>query len=872
MLDVGVDGNDLWVTTSYGVALYDRSTTPPQGVVGMALPGTTSAIRVLGDVAYVGSGSRLYLIRKGNPLQVISSIDVGGTVNDLLEVPPYVFVAATNGITNVDLIDPARPAIAGRLSTTAGGAFSLARRTNTLYAADGDQTVELYTIQIPSVPQKIGTVNALPRSTSVQVSGSVLFVSDGQQSQLFAVDGSQAVPVSTWSSIPTSSFFSPATSIALVSGVDRRIRAIDFTQLDQPVILWQSELAPSGGNLNRIQGIAGTAASAYFAGGDIGLATADLANFRAPHPVRLHPGSTASSLGAAGATIVVAEGTKLARYRRDSGRLDALAPLDDGRASIVHDNDAARILGSSGSALTLWDAATGSVVSSASLRSAVVSAVLQGNAAFVVLLDKSFWRIDLTTAAATATEIVAMPAHSVARSGNAIATAQIDQDSGRTILRYWSDSNTANAPVTLNVDGGATSGVALSGSKAIVVPFRGVTIADFSNGSIKVVPETAPGTDLVASGDSVYFLTRSVIQQISVAAASVQRSWSLPAEGTALAMIDDSTIGVASDQGVIFLNVATTSSQPLLATVETTNSYEKKIVAGGDRISLFDGRSVDNFVATAMTHAPRYQFTLPLDSTAADVAADDARIYTLSANGRVSAYEATRPLASFQIDEGADVVAHRIFFIAGALHVTFTRGCSAGACEKKTIVLDPRNGLQQTASYSGALLDAVDSGTIAFIVTELPAEIRQLDIRDPWHPAAVKSVAAEGNPVSIAYSDAQRSVYTLGAKLYAYDSASLAKRGELLQPWVVDPSGRITYLDQRVRISGSCGVIAGREFDPLFFDITGPLAWGGPTRLPSPAAVRGVGRLDGAWYFLSDYSLEAWSEGAQPERGRGVRR
>src|SRR6185295_9541854 len=56
-LDLSVDGSDLWVATSYGLQLYDRTVDPPSLVAAIPLSGVTAVVRASGGTAYVGSGS-----------------------------------------------------------------------------------------------------------------------------------------------------------------------------------------------------------------------------------------------------------------------------------------------------------------------------------------------------------------------------------------------------------------------------------------------------------------------------------------------------------------------------------------------------------------------------------------------------------------------------------------------------------------------------------------------------------------------------------------------------------------------------------------------------------------------------------------------
>ena len=52
VLDIAIDGNDLWAATSYGVQLFARSVTPPRSIARVAIPGITRVVRASAGIAY----------------------------------------------------------------------------------------------------------------------------------------------------------------------------------------------------------------------------------------------------------------------------------------------------------------------------------------------------------------------------------------------------------------------------------------------------------------------------------------------------------------------------------------------------------------------------------------------------------------------------------------------------------------------------------------------------------------------------------------------------------------------------------------------------------------------------------------------------
>ena len=112
--------------------------------------------------------------------------------------------------------------------------------------------------------------------------------------------------------------------------------------------------------------------------------------------------------------------------------------------------------------------------------------------------------------------------------------------------------------------------------------------------------------------------------------------------------------------------------------------------------------------------------------------------------------------------------------------------------------------------------DVVTSGTRAYVLTELPNEVRVVDISDPAHPSVLVSHATEGSQPPRAIAFANNTVYVLGEKLYAYSPTDLSKTGEQLTSYVTDPASGLTYVDQHLRADGACIALTGRQFAPQF--------------------------------------------------------
>src|SRR5256712_6460114 len=157
ILDLAIDGNDLWAATSYGVALYDRSVDPPRLVAAVAVRGATRLLRLGNGLAYAGSGNSLAVLRKnGRALQLIRTVDAGAPVNDIAVTTLALFVATRNGLAQYSLTDPTNPSTPIQITQTA--ATSLTLDGSTLYAARGDSTVDVFTTS--PIVQHTGTIMA----------------------------------------------------------------------------------------------------------------------------------------------------------------------------------------------------------------------------------------------------------------------------------------------------------------------------------------------------------------------------------------------------------------------------------------------------------------------------------------------------------------------------------------------------------------------------------------------------------------------------------------------------------------------------------------------------------------------------------------
>jgi hypothetical protein len=867
-LDVAIDGNDLWTATSYGVSLYDRSVDPPALIASLPLPGITRVVRVANGIAYTGSGSTLYIVRKnGRALQLVRSIDAGATINDLLLTSLDLYVATANGMSQWDLLDPANPSrTPGVFITSRANVQSLALSNSILFAADGDSSVESFNIAVSSIPTGVGAITSLPGANAVSVNAGRLYISDGQQTDIFAnIDsgGGNA------SKLATDSFGGAAitginNSAIFAAGADRQVRAFDLSAAAAPVELWSVQLNPSGGNVNRIGRIATASNRLYVAGGDLGLLTYDTTSFTSPFPLRSYASGAATSVVSLGSAAYVsrASGGITEFNQSPTGALTQARSWDSDN-DIVRDGGNNFLLTTTGAKASFWalSSASPTLVSSATLRAPIASAVLAGTTGYVVLNEaagNTLWSANFgTTATVQQVSLSTLKPSFIARSGSAFVLAELRGDDHVTTLSYFSSNDFTKTPVTISVPGIATGGVALSGTIAAVSTFTGVSLIDFNTSTTTLLPQSggAIAQSLAFTGTTLLEATDTSLIVWNTQTRTLTKQFALPAAPAAVHIADGSTIAdLATEDGITSIQLTATTRMPSLLFATNGNAYYKKLVAGSQRLYFFDGRNVDIFTNTMQSTGG---IRTPL---IVDVAASDTNVFTIQSNLTVTSYGRDgNALATSTINESSDLPP-TIASAGGAAWASIAINCQSSGCEGKTIVFDPKSAFAQTSTMTGSVRDVVTSGTRAYVLTELPNEVRVVDITDPAHPSVLVSHATEGSQPPRAVAFANNTVYVLGEKLYTYSPSDLSKTGEQLTSYTTDLTSGVTYVDQHLRADGACIALTGRQFSPQFLS--------GSPSIASPAAGRFVATQPGTFYFLTDYSLEIWSTKPLPTPAR----
>ncbi|HSP16996.1 MAG TPA: hypothetical protein VLV78_19775 [Thermoanaerobaculia bacterium] len=855
ILDLSIDNNDLWAATGYGVQLFDRSTDPPRLVASIGIPGLTSVVRASNGTAYAGGTNGVAVVRRtGSTLQIARVIPLGA-VSDLLLRPTALFAATATGVVEIDPLT-FEPSLA-TFPTSNPGASALAAAGSLLYVADGDGTVEVFSIAVPNSPQKSGTIATLARASALEVAGSRLYVSDGLRTEVFNGAGSALTSLGTFP-YPGRSLADMGSNIVFVAGADRQLRAIDATLPLNYIELFDAELIPSAGTINRVTALQTAGGRLYVGGGDTGLTTYDVSGFHAPFPLR--------SFGIGAASSVVALPTAFYEgrvgggiqemTRQASGNLVVARQWDTTETSIVQDGATGFLLTSSAATLTLWtlNSTIPVPISSALFRTGFSSAVLNGTTATALLSDGTLWTADMSQQTATPVRVASSsgPLTLLAQSDRGKAAVESTGDS--TIVHYWSGTDLNAAPVNVTVPGVATA-LALNGSTAAVFTFRGVTLIDFASSSQTVVPgsnSSIVSALQIANGKVIALAEQSTVRIWDIASGRLEREFVVPGDIAAIDTNPDLTVAaVATSLGIASVDYTSATAQPSVLARIGGNAYYKKAAAGRGRLYLFDGRIVDVY-DVATSNAPRWISSISAPGTI-DIAASDFMLFTLSSSDVVTEYSSEgAQLRSKALDEGTDVTPIAVAAAAGAPWVSFSRGCTtATGCEKRTVVLDPQS-LVRSASINGGIVDVATSGTRAYALFDLPAEIRTYDLTDPLHPAALATRANDAGAVSIAATPG--TIYALGDKVYTFNETTLTKTGEQL-------GARTPATNAHMLIDSGCAAITGRSAAVETYAVP---QWAAGDPIAVPGTIRSMTLSSGRLLILTDYSLEIWSRGPKP--------
>ena len=865
VFDVATEDSFIWSATGYGIELSQLANGVPVAVDILALPGQTRLVRTRGSLVYAASGTRLYVLRRnGVDIQVVRFIEAGGTINDIEAGPAHLYLATSNGIAQFDLIDATNPGRTNaRLETSNLNVTSLAIADTLLYAADGDSSVERFSIATPALPQRTGALESLPRSLAVHAAREQataqyrVFVSDGQNTELF-VNGTRFASAGIGA---TSLAVADDTgNIFYVAGNDRALRKISVGSTI--AILYEEQLAPTSGTANRIVALHDRADLLFVAAGDIGLST-----FRDDGGwAQAIPGVTSTAFGASSAYVSYAANGLAELTRTVGATANERRRWATGVPHTIHDSRTDALLTASGTTMTLWDLApsTPTAAWTGTFPAAITTSVIAGDVVYALLANGALYSVNVKTdAPPQPVSTGAIKATDILRHEGALALVEI-LNSGNTVIHHYANGNLTSTPRSFTVDGASTAKAALDATRTAVFTFRGITVVNLATGATTVLPGSADVfvkqlalTSGNGRNDVVALTDRSLLVWNAQGEPFLARELPLPADALSL-RADATTAGVVTVDGLL-LTTTGSDAFPELVPDGNANRYYTKAVAATDRLYLYAADGIDIF-STKVGDTPQH-VTGVRAAGVIDLAASNDFLFTLASNGTVAAYSREGQLvAQASLDQGADSQPLGIATANGAPWVAFSKGCLSGGCTKSTLVLDPRS-LAVTATLSGGVLDVVTSGNRAYALFDLPLSVRVLDVTNAQSPSQLASRALDTPAASVAYSTG--TVYVLGEKLRAFDEATLTPQPERLTAMPFDAS-------QRIRIDGNCAVITGRSFDPQLYALP---QWTAAPGIELPSAARAVASQPGRLFVLTDTSLEVWSTvpATQPTKRRAIR-
>jgi len=836
-LDVSVDGSSLWLATGYGIQLLQNDGT--RVLDSVALAGTTRVVRADGrGNAYAGSGSRLYVLRGGaNGLTVVRSVDAGAAVNDILISGSYLFVATANGLAHFDILEPANPIRTNAILTTSSpNVTSLAASGAKLFAADNDTSLEVFTISIPSIPQRTGELETL-RAAAVHASPEgTLYVSDavGLNTDIFAAGTTKIARLAAG----TNAFAPASNGVHFASGPDRTIRAIDFASTAVVKERFEIQLTPVAGNDNVIHAMARSGNRLYVAAGDIGLAIVDTTPLAPPYPVAGYRSGATTSVVVSGDRAWFADASgDILEQKIDAGGIALSTERTWAGGTLVHDVEGSTLLTSNGAKATLWAlGATLPAGTETTFPSAIKSAAIGPGNTIVALLQDGTVRVN--------DQLLAYPPIAyLGASGTTIVFAELRKDGATVLHRYGSEQK-------IVVNGSALGSLAVSQSEAAVFTFAGVNVVDLATGSVRVIPDSARiiPRQLVMSGEHVLLLDRRTL--LVYGPNGLVREQELPADATLLDARPAVAV-LATSEGTSAVSYL--GDQPA-ASIPYASTFYTKLATLGERTYLLAGDSIDIYAET--THFEKKVTVAGLF----DLTATSDALFTLTAAGTVTGYSRHGvPYAQVTLDEGNDAQTLALDAVGNAVWVSLAKGCLSGSCQKKTLVLDPTS-LAVTATLTGAITDVVTAGTRAYALVDLPAEIRVLDITDPLHPAQIVAAPAPASATSVApYADR---VYVAGDRLYEYFQSMLTLKATHLTTVTPDKA-------QQVRVDGNCLVVTARSANPEAYDAN---TLAPATTFEVPSNVRSMSVQPGRIVLLTAHSIEVWSTAApEREKRRSVR-
>ncbi len=825
-------------------------------MTSIPVAGTTRVIRLANGIAYAGSGSSIAFIRKtGNTLQVFKTIDAGGTVNDLVVTPLSIFAATSNGLQQIDLLTFTKQTITTSNPNVQSLAFD---NIQTLYAADTDSSVDVFAI-VGLLVQSTGALIRVPSSEILRLNNGRVYVSDRLQSTaIFTASGTKL----TTANAPFTALTALSGDVVWIGTNDTRVHAVDFSTAGTPIEVFEQSVTTAGGSINRISSIVRAGNRLYAGGGDLGLLTWDITGFGSPYPIHSYNDAPATSIVAHSDALYVSRATGIYEYKMaSSGSLTEARHWDNRTHTVWDASSSALLLTTTGTTAIVWtlDSTTPTALFTIPFGVSADAAVMSGTTIHV-LSSKSLFTTNfgVTPPVVTQVNLQGMKPSWMARAGTSIALAE-ETASGTTVIRLLTNGTLGTA---VEVAGVPPAGITANGSTVALFTFAGLTLVDFSTSpaTVSTIPNSTSAValpqDLSFSGSTLLEMTDTSVVAWNTTTRTMLRKFVVPSQPIAIHGGDDSqrsiaAVATASGEALITLNSPTPT--PSLFAAPSGNSYYKKASMGAKRMLLFDGRAADIF---EIASAPRWSGSIRAGGLL-DVAASDTAFYSLTSGGTVAAYSIDgTQLATTIVSEGSDSIPLSIRTVGGVPWVSLSAGCLTTGCIKKTYVLDPKT-LAITATMTGGVTDTSLSGTTAYVLTDMPPEIRVINVASPAQPNILRSRTVEGTIPATSIAQSNGTIYVTGDKLYLYSESSLTG-GSQPPPYSNDPTALM-------RVAGNCGVLGGRTFGPLLYSLP---AFAAQAAQPVPAPVQSFATQNGMVFIVTDDSLEIWSATPLPSPAR----
>lgn len=869
-LDLAVDGSDVWTATGWGVVLQTAvAEAAPVAGTSVAVPGRTASVAARGGIAWAGSGAALYTIRPtADGLVIENVLPLNGTVSDLVLHGDYLFAGTSAGLLQIDLLNPLRPIVARTLPASAGGVISLAAGSNRLFAVDGDVSVDVYNISVPSLPQRVSEINAFPRNAAVSVAANHVLISDGRQTRIFTISepasfvGTLATPVEAATSLG-------GTLVAAASGRD--VRVWDLANPASAALLWSSSLPVTAGTVNRSSAVAFVGGTLIVAAGDAGQPSWALGRIETPYRTMAWRSAPISHLLVAGDSLITSHPAGgMHSWRRTSGGLQHRGAFEEDAPQAVADTEAGRFVAFSGATLTLWDHSTfpHQRVGSAQLDAPVRAAVLRNSRAFVLLTNGTGVTVDFTVSpAAVQPWDPGVPSpYGLAAAGDRMAV--IGLEGNESLVRVQAFGGPQQQAV--RIAGSATAGFAIDAAgRVAALTFAGLHLIDVSANTARIIPDVTPVDDLGIVDEEIALLRGDAIEVRRWSDGAAVRQIALPASFSVSAPIPGTRqIALGGETMIGLVQIDDAGSAPSLLSGVWSNRFVRDVYVEESWIYVRDARRMTRYrLSPAGSLVPVAWFDLPAGIV--DVVIASGWPVLLDNAGEVTKLDwRGLPVDRVALPQSADFVPLNLEVAGGAVYASYRRGCTSGACEERTDVIDP-SSMDVTASLQGGVVAATSNGNTAFLITQLPRELVRLDISDPLHPVVVGHGALESDHVSLAWDPSRNVLWILGSRLTRVDPVSLAAGASYLDSWQAREGAELSFNDQRVRVNDGVLLVTGRGAGPLLWPggdpASGAIIWN------TPAEVLRVEPLRDGFAVLTTHSIEIAVTPADEIR-RGVRR